>query len=91
MAITDADVEKRYGIPAATLNDIDEQASRGTLPGAPGPVSVGRPLKFGQALKMVGYKEVPEVVEALDQRASSLGMTRSDYLRNLVRQDLARV
>ena len=38
---------------------------------------------------MVGYKEVPETVEAIDRRAGSLGMTRSDYLRNLVRKDLA--
>ena len=89
MAMNATEIEKKYGISAERLDAIDEQASRGVLPGESGPVSAGRPLKFGTALKMVGYKEVPETVEAIDRRASSLGMTRSDYLRNLVRQDLA--
>ena len=89
MAMNAAEIEEKYGISAAKLDEIDEQAARGVLPGEPGPVSAGRPLKFGTALKMVGYKEVPETVEAIDRRAGSLGLTRSDYLRNLVRQDLA--
>lgn len=89
MAISAAEIERKYGIGSSKLDKIDERASRGELPGKPGPVSVGRPLKFGTTLKMVGYKEIPETVEAIDRRASSLGMTRSDYLRSLVRQDLA--
>ena len=89
MTISAAEIEKKYGISAARLDEVDAKASRGELPGEPGPVSVGRPLKFGTTLKMVGYKEVPETVEAIDRRAGSLGMTRSDYLRNLVRKDLA--
>lgn len=90
MAMTAREIEKRYGIDASKLDAIEESAARGELPGEPGPVSAGRPLKFGTALKMVGYKEVPETVEAIDRRAGSLGMTRSDYLRELVRKDLAR-
>ena len=90
MAITAKEIEKKYGISASRLDEIEERAARGELPGEPGPVSAGRPLKFGTALKMVGYKEVPEIVEAIDRRAGSLGMTRSDYLRDLVRKDLAR-
>ena len=89
MAMTARDIEKKYGISASTLDAVDERAASGELPGEPGPMSTGRPLKFGTALKMVGYKEIPETVEAIDRRAKSLGMTRSDYLRNLVRQDLA--
>ena len=89
MAMNAAEIEEKYGISSAKLDEIDEQAARGVLPGEPGRVSAGRPLKFGTALKMVGYKEVPETVEAIDRRAGSLGLTRSDYLRNLVRQDLA--
>ena len=89
MTMTAKEIEKKYGISASKLDEIDERAAKGELPGVPGPVSVGRPLKFGTALKMVGYKEVPETVEAIDRRAGSLGMSRSDYLRNLVRQDLA--
>ena len=88
MTISTKEIEKKYGISPTKLDEIDEKASRGELPGEPGPVSAGRPLKFGTPLKMVGYKEAPETIEAIDQRANSLGMTRSDYLRNLVRQDL---
>lgn len=88
MTISATEIEKKYGIDSAKLDDIDEKASRGELPGEPGPVSAGRPLKFSTPLKMVGYKEAPETIEAIDRRASSLGMTRSDYLRSLVRQDL---
>ena len=90
MAMTAEEIEKKYGIGASKLEEIEALAVGGELPGKPGSVSVGRPLKFGTALKMVGYREVPETVEAIDRRAESLGMTRSDYLRNLVRQDLAR-
>ena len=89
MTMTAKEIEKKYGISASKLDEIDERAVKGEPPGEPGPVSVGRPLKFGTALKMVGHKEVPETVEAIDRRAGSLGMSRSDYLRNLVRQDLA--
>lgn len=89
MTMSTAEIEKKYGISTAKLDEIDERASRGELPGEPGTVSAGRPLKFGTALRMVGYKEVPETVEAIDRRAGSLGMTRSDYLRDLVRKDLA--
>ena len=90
MAMTAKEIERKYGISTSKLEEVDERAVAGELPGESGPVSAGRPLKFGTALKMVGYKEVPETVEAIDRRAGSLGMTRSDYLRSLVRQDLAR-
>lgn len=83
-------ISRKYGIDKAKLDEIDEKASAGILPGEPGSVSVGRPLKFGKELKLVGYKELPETIEAIDARAESLGMSRSDYLRNLVRQDLSR-
>ena len=89
MTMSTSEIEKKYCINTAKLDEIDERASRGELPGEPGTVSAGRPLKVGTALRMVGYKEVPETVEAIDRRAGSLGMTRSDYLRDLVRKDLA--
>ncbi len=90
MTISAKEIEEKYGIDAVKLDTIEADAARGDLPGLSGPVSPGRPLKFGAALKLVGYKELPETVEAIDKRASSLGMSRSDYLRSLVRQDLAR-
>ena len=46
-------------------------------------------LKFGEPLQFVGFKDTPQKVAAMDERASKLGMSRSDYLRSLVRKDLA--
>ncbi len=50
---------------------------------------VGRPLKFGEHLRLVGFKETEQKIERMDKRADSLGMKRSDYLRWLVDKDLA--
>ena len=49
----------------------------------------GRPLKFGEHLRLVGFKETEQKIERMDKRADSLGMKRSDYLRWLVDKDLA--
>ena len=49
---------------------------------------MGRPLKFGQEMRQVGFKEPLSKVEAIDRRAAELGMRRSDYLRHLVDADL---
>lgn len=54
--------------------------------GMPG---VGRPTIFGEAMKPVTFKETPTVIAAIDDRASALGISRSDYLRTLVAKDLA--
>ena len=56
-----------------------------------GEVIVGRPLKFGEHLRLVGFKETEQKIERMDKRADSLGMKRSDYLRWLVDKDLASV
>ena len=40
-------------------------------------------------MQFVGFKDTPQKVAAMDERASKLGMSRSDYLRSLVRKDLA--
>ena len=56
--------------------------------GLPG-MHVARP-KLGTASKVVGYMETPENIEAIDRCAGLLGMMRSDYLRDLVRKDLAK-
>lgn len=38
--------------------------------------------------RQVGFKEPETMVAAIDERAASLGMKRSDYLRHLVDEDL---
>ena len=48
-----------------------------------------RPLKFGEPLQVVTFKDTEQHVSAMDRRASELGLKRSDYLRWLISQDLA--
>ena len=89
VTISGKDAQSKYGLSPADIDVLEEQASRGILPGDPGSASVGRPMKFGAPLRMVGFKETAETIEAMDCRASSLGLSRSDYLRYLIDQDLA--
>jgi predicted DNA binding CopG/RHH family protein len=44
---------------------------------------------FGEEMRQVGFKEPIGKVEAIDRRAASLGLKRSEYLRMLVERDLA--
>ena len=87
---TDKEIEEMFGL---TREDIEELAApweAGEIPGVPvGEVIVGRPLEFGEHLKLVGFKETEQKIERMDKRADSLGMKRSDYLRWLVDRDLA--
>lgn len=71
---------------------ICEDLKKGILPGDDwsGETIVGRPLKFGEEMKQVGFKEPLNKIAAIDARAAQLGMKRSDYLRHLVDEDLAR-
>lgn len=54
-----------------------------------GSPSLGRPALFGEPMQPITFKETPSVIAAIDERAASLGVTRSDYLRGLVAKDLA--
>ena len=85
-----AGLEKTFDVTAEQIAEWDEMVVRGDIPGVPvGEVVVGRPLKFGEHLKRVGFKETELKIEQMDERANSLGMRRSDYLRWLVDRDLA--
>lgn len=84
------ELEDLFGVTAEQIEEWDEMMVGGELPGEPvGEVMVGRPLLFGVELKSVGFKETEEKIVAIDKRADSLGMKRSDYLRWLVDKDLA--
>ena len=90
MKKTAAELEKMFDVTAEQIAEWDEMLVRGDIPGVPvGEVVVGRPLKFGEHLKLVGFKETELKIEQMDERANSLGMRRSDYLRWLVDRDLA--
>lgn len=88
--LTDAQLEAMFGVTAKEIEENAKPWESGEVPGkATGDVQMGRPLKFGSALKSIGFKETEEKIAAIDARAASLGMARSDYLRQLVDKDLA--
>ena len=88
--MTDAQLEDFFGVTAEEIKNNAEPWEKGEVPGvATGPVQMGRPLKFGATLKSIGFKETEEKIAAIDARAASLGLGRSDYLRQLVDKDLA--
>lgn len=90
MEKTAKELEEMFGVTAEQIEEWDGMMVRGEIPGKPvGEVVVGRPLLFGVELKSVGFKETEEKIEAIDRRADSLGMHRSEYLRWLIDKDLA--
>ena len=87
------EIEDYFGVTQEQIEEWDDMLVRGgEIPGVSvGEVGVGRPLKFGEHLRLVGFKETEQKIERMDKRADSLGMKRSDYLRWLVDKDLASV
>ena len=83
-------LEEKYGVTASQIKEWSEAAERGEYPGVPkGEPIVGRPLLFGEEQKPVTFKEPKSRIIAIDERAKTLNMSRSDYLRSLVEKDLA--
>lgn len=82
-------INKEFSISPAQLDSWEADATAGILHGEPRGLVVGRPLKFGEEMAQVGFKETLTKIEQINQRAQSLGMSRSEYLRHLVNQDLA--
>ena len=71
------------------LDLMAEACERGEYPGRPtGEILVGRPLKFGEEMFPVTFKDTASRIEAMNARAASLDLSRSDYLRHLVSEDL---
>lgn len=88
--MTSKKLQEQFGVDPEEIDRLEEDASKGILHGEPmGPVMYGRPLKFGEEMKQVGFKEPLSTIDAIDERAKSLGLKRSDYLRKLVADDLA--
>lgn len=88
--IEESELEAKFGLTSEQLDEMEKEASRGELRGKQvGKVEIGRPLMFGEEMRQVGFKEPIGKVEAIDRRAASLGLKRSEYLRMLVEKDLA--
>lgn len=86
------ELEKMFGVTSEQIQQWDEMLVHGEIPGkSAGDVIMGRPLKFGEPMKTIVFKEPEGRIAAIDSRAEDLGMRRSDYLRWLIDRDLAAV
>lgn len=90
--MNDRQLEEKYGVTARQIAEWSKAAERGEYPGSPkGEIVVGRPFLFGEELRPVTFKEPRAKIAAIDARAKSQGISRSDYLRGLVDKDLAEI
>ena len=86
---TAEELEKLFGVTAGEIKKLAAPWEADEVAGVPvGKIIVGRPLKFGEELRPIGFKETKLKIDAIDERASFLGMKRSDYLRWVVDKDL---
>lgn len=89
--LSDNDAKVEFGLSEAELAEMVASADsydEGVWP--EGRVQVmGRPALYGIRMQSVTYRDTADEVALMDQRAASLSMSRSDYLRHLVRADLA--
>lgn len=87
---TQQELEQLFEITPERIAEIDADASQGILQGDAGKTVTGpgRPLLFDEVMTQVTFKEPQAHVQAMDARAQQLGMRRSDYLRQLVENDL---
>lgn len=89
MELTAEELEARFNVTHEEIDAWEQDAAQGILHGEPaGTVVRGRPTLFGEPMRSVTYKDDAALVDAMDKRAQSLGLTRSGYLRQLVRKDL---
>ena len=70
------------------IEQIAAAFERGEWPGIESRIAQGRPLKFNEELQSVTFKVPVRKLAAIDQRAAERGISRSDYLRNLLDRDI---
>lgn len=70
----------------AVGREYEADAWQASALGTPRP---GRPSLYDVPMRSVTFKESASTVAAMDSRAASLHMTRSDYIRRLIERDLA--
>lgn len=56
-----------------------------------GKIHVGRPTKFSEPMESITFREPASVIISIERRAEQKGFTKSEYIRELIRQDLAKV
>ena len=88
--VANDELKTKYGISDLEIAELETSADSYDLGDWPiGSVTVmGRPTLYGERMISVTYRDTANEVERMDARAASLGMTRSNYLRHLVAEDL---
>lgn len=90
------ELNERFGVTEELLAKLEEEFGKGNWelvenlgPGVAS-IKIGRPPLCDEPLKSLSFKEPESKVLQIDQRCKGLGVSRSDYLRRLVEEDLAR-
>ena len=84
----DKELERLFGLSPDEIERRSAQYESGEWKDGT-TVPMGRPSLYGARMKSITYRDTEQEAALMDKRAASLGMSRSDYLRHLVRQDLA--
>ena len=86
-------IKTRNGIELTDemMEQIADAFERGEWPGTESRILRGRPMLFGEQLQSITFKAPKRKIDAIDRKAESLGISRSDYLRSLLDKDLATV
>ena len=85
------EMEKMFNVTHEELDEWEANASKGILPGKSAGKVVfgpGRPSMFPEGSQQIGFREPFAKAKLISQRASNLGLRKSEYLRNLVDEDL---
>ena len=88
--VTNDELKTKYGVTNSEIAELEASADSydsGDWPSASVTV-MGRPAIYGERMMSITYRDTASEVERMDARAASLGMTRSNYLRHLVAEDL---
>ena len=88
--VSDKQLIEEYGIDAALVRALSERAAAyesGEWPS--GKTKIGRPRTLGGDTVNITFRDSVAVRRAIDEKAKRLGISRSDYLRALVQNDLA--
>lgn len=89
--LNNEDAKKLLGLKEEELAELEMSADgydEGEWPEAT-VTMLGRPMLYGSRMKSITYRDTEEEIALMDDRAAALEMSRSDYLRFLVRKDLA--
>ena len=88
--VTNEELVRDYGFTQEEVEEMMRSADaydRGEWP--EGTITLlGRPTFFGERMKSVTFRETEATIMLMDAKASAMNMTRSDYLRYLVRKDI---